>query len=136
MGASTVLFLDKKLYYCIFVDQYTKYTWLYTLTKKSEVKDIFQKFHAMMEKHFDTKILSLYTDGGGEYKSLNSYLSLHGIQHLSTPPNELHLQNGDIAILLKQQEHSYMRHLSHPNSGLLHAIRCLPHQSSSNLSPR
>lgn len=39
-----------------------------------------------MEKHFDSKILSLYTDGGGEYKSLDSYLSLHGIQHLSTPP--------------------------------------------------
>ena len=86
MGASTVLFLDKKLYYCIFVDQYTKYTWLYTLTKKSEVKDIFQKFHPMLEKNFDTKILLLYTDGGSEYKSLDSYLSLHGIQHLSTPP--------------------------------------------------
>ena len=39
-----------------------------------------------MEKHFDTKILSSYTDGGGEYKSLDSYLSLHDIQHLSTPP--------------------------------------------------
>ena len=37
-------------------------------------------------------------------------------------PNELHLQNGDIAILSKLQEHSYMRRLSHPNSGLLHAI--------------
>ena len=39
-----------------------------------------------MEKHFDSKVLSLYTDGGGEYKSLDSYLSLHGVQHLSTPP--------------------------------------------------
>ena len=40
----------------------------------------------MMEKHFASKILSLYTDGGGEYKSLDSYLSLQDIQHLSTPP--------------------------------------------------
>ncbi|PHT82927.1 hypothetical protein T459_11370 [Capsicum annuum] len=40
----------------------------------------------MMEKHFDTKILSLYTDGGGEYKSLDPYLSLHRIENLSTPP--------------------------------------------------
>jgi len=55
-GPSPVLSLDKKLYYCIFVDQYTKYTWLYTLTKKSEVKEIFQKFHPMMEKHFDTVV--------------------------------------------------------------------------------
>ena len=39
-----------------------------------------------MEKHFASKILSLYTDGGGEYKSLDSYLSLQDIQHLSTPP--------------------------------------------------
>ena len=37
-------------------------------------------------------------------------------------PNELHLKNGGIVMLSKLQEHSYVWRLSHPNSGLLHAI--------------
>ena len=124
-GPSPVLSLDKKLYYCIFVDQYTKYTWLYTLTKKSEVKDIFQKFHPMMEKHFDSKILSLYTDGGCEYKSLDSYLPLHDIQHLSTPPytpQRVALAERRLRHIVKTARTLFMRRLSHSNSGLLRAI--------------
>ena len=39
-----------------------------------------------MEKHFSLKILSFYTDGGGEFQSLSSYLSSNGIEHLITPP--------------------------------------------------
>lgn len=31
-------------------------------------------------------MLSLCTDGGGECKSLDSYLSHNGIEHISTPP--------------------------------------------------
>lgn len=85
-GPSPVLSIDKKLYYCIFVDQYSKYTWIYCLHHKSNVKTIFQKFHPLMEKHFHSKILSLYTNGGGEYQSLSSYLSSIGIEHLLTLP--------------------------------------------------
>ena len=29
---------------------------------------------------------SLYTDGGGEFQGLSSYLKSHGIEHLVTPP--------------------------------------------------
>lgn len=43
-GPSSILSLIKKLHYCIFVDQHTRYTWLYTLKHKNEVKEIFQKF--------------------------------------------------------------------------------------------
>ena len=85
-GPSLVLSLDKKLYYCIFVDQYTKYTWLYTIKNKSEVVSLFQKFRPLVENFFKTKVKSLYTDGGGEYTSLQSYLQQHGIEHLVSPP--------------------------------------------------
>jgi len=81
-----VLSIDKKQYYCIFVDQFTKYIWLYTLKHKSEVKELFKNFQVLMERHFNTKILSLYTDGGGEYKSLDPYLNSQGIEHLLAPP--------------------------------------------------
>lgn len=39
-----------------------------------------------MERHFGVKLLSLYTDGGTEYKSLDTHLHSHGIEHLLTPP--------------------------------------------------
>lgn len=81
-----MLSIDKKLYYCIFVDHYTKYTWLYTIKNKNEIASIFANFHALVEKNFKHKIVSLYTDGGGEFTGLKQYLQCHGIEHLIFPP--------------------------------------------------
>ena len=39
-----------------------------------------------MEKQFNVKILSLYTYGGGKYKSLDPYLQFNDIEHFLTPP--------------------------------------------------
>ena len=39
-----------------------------------------------MENKFNTKIKSLYSDNGGEYIGLKSYLSVHGISHYTTAP--------------------------------------------------
>lgn len=85
-GLSPDLSIDKKLYYVIFVDQFTKYIWLYTLKNKSEVKTIFSKFKPLVENYFHTKILSIYTDGGGEFEGLKSFLHTNGIEHLVSPP--------------------------------------------------
>ena len=54
-------------YYVIFVDHFTKYIWFYPLKHKSEVKDVFIRFKAIVEKHFTLKICTLYSDNGGEY---------------------------------------------------------------------
>lgn len=40
-----------------------------------------------MENHFGTKIKTLYSDNGGEFIALRSFLSSHGIAHLTSPPN-------------------------------------------------
>lgn len=40
-----------------------------------------------MEKQFKRKIVSLYIDGGGEYKSLDQYLNANGIEYLVSPPH-------------------------------------------------
>ena len=56
-------------YYVIFVDHFTRYIWFYPLKQKSEVKDIFIRFKALVEKHFDKPIKTLYFDNGGEYRS-------------------------------------------------------------------
>ena len=67
---SPVLSSQNFKYYLIFVDHYTRYTWLYPLQTKSQVKDIFILFKPLVENRFDTKIKHLYSDKGGEYLAL------------------------------------------------------------------
>lgn len=74
-------------YYVIFVDHYTRYTWLYPLKKKSQVHDVFQRFKALVENRFQTKIRTLYTNNGGEYIALTAFLASNGISHFTTPPH-------------------------------------------------
>ncbi|KAK1555207.1 hypothetical protein Q3G72_023368 [Acer saccharum] len=55
--------------------------------KKSDVKDTFIRFRAIVENFFKHKIVSLYSDNGGEYLSLKEFLGTNGISHLTTPPH-------------------------------------------------
>lgn len=56
--------------------------WLYTLDKKSDLKQLIQNFEVLMESNSNTKILSLYTSSGAEYKIIDSCLRTQGIEHL------------------------------------------------------
>ncbi|KAM1666313.1 hypothetical protein ACFX1X_045967 [Malus domestica] len=53
---------------------------------KSDVFSIFTTFKALVENYFHTKIITFYSDGGGEYVKLKHFLSTNGITHLTTPP--------------------------------------------------
>lgn len=61
--------------------------WFYTLKTKSDVKTIFPQFKALVENRFQSKIKTLYSDNGGEYVGLKSFLTQHGISHFTTAPN-------------------------------------------------
>ena len=56
-----------------------------TLKLKSQVKDTFKAFKALVENQFSTKLGSLYSDNGGEYIGLRSFLTANGISHLTSP---------------------------------------------------
>lgn len=49
-------------YYLIFIDDFSKYTWLFPLKQKSDVLSIFAEFHIKVEKQFSEKILSFQSD--------------------------------------------------------------------------
>lgn len=70
----------------IFVDHYTRYTWFYKIKSNTDVKIVFQKFQYLVERIFYTKIKSIYTDGSGEFPSLQSHLHTQGIEDLKSPP--------------------------------------------------
>ncbi|CAA7059707.1 unnamed protein product, partial [Microthlaspi erraticum] len=63
------------------------YSWLYPLKHKSQVKETFIAFKALVENHFKSRIDTLYSDNGGEFIALRSFLATHGISHLTTPPH-------------------------------------------------
>lgn len=84
---SPILSPKNQKYYLVLVDHFTRYTWLFPLKAKSEVKMIFTQFKPLVENRFQTKIQNLYSDNGGEFLALRSFLASHGISHLTTPPH-------------------------------------------------
>ena len=75
-------------YYVLFVDHFTRFTWLYLLINKSKVYSKFVLFHAMVKTQFSSTIKTLRSNGGGEYtsKSFESFLSSNGIHHQISCP--------------------------------------------------
>jgi hypothetical protein len=65
-GTAIDLFGHKK-YYVSFIDDYSKFTWLYLLRSKSKGLKYFLEFQRLVERQFDRKILAIQSDWGGEY---------------------------------------------------------------------
>ena len=80
-------------YYVSFIDDHSKFTWIYLLRRKSEVFQCFREFQALVERQFDRKIRTIQTDWGGEYQALSSFFSRMGISHHVSCPHA-HQQNG------------------------------------------
>jgi hypothetical protein len=80
-------------YYVSFIDDYSKFTWLYLLKNKSHVFHKFHEFQKMVECRFDTKIHAIQMDWGGEYQKLTHFFQRVGILHHVSCPH-MHQQNG------------------------------------------
>jgi hypothetical protein len=63
---SPILSTDGLRYYCMFVDHFTRYIWLYPMKRKSDVQVIFPKFKLLVENFHKQQIKILYTDNGRE----------------------------------------------------------------------
>jgi len=60
-------------YYVSFINDYSKYTWIYLLKKTSDVFIVFQDIQHLVERKFNKKIISIQFDWGGEYEKLDSF---------------------------------------------------------------
>jgi hypothetical protein len=85
---SPVISISGYKYYIIFVDDFSRFSWIYPLHTKSETYDVFLKFKILVENQFSTTIKELQSDGGGEYTSLlfQSFLKANGIVHRKSCP--------------------------------------------------
>jgi hypothetical protein len=69
-------------YFLIFIDDFSRHTWVYLLKLKSEDFDKFWAYKALVENQFEHQIQKLRTNNRGEYVNNNftSYYTTQGIQ--------------------------------------------------------
>ncbi|CAI7844471.1 unnamed protein product [Closterium sp. NIES-53] len=76
-------------YFLIIVDVYTRMTWVYVLSKKSDVAETVKTdWLPMVERQQDRLVKAIRTDRGGEFlsKEFSLWLKKNGIRHSLTMP--------------------------------------------------
>jgi histone deacetylase 1/2 len=86
------LSVGKHAYYVSFIDDFSKFTWIYLRKKRSDFYQVFLNFQQYVERKFDRKIVTMQTDWGGEYEKLNCFFQKVRITHHVSCPHA-HQQN-------------------------------------------
>jgi hypothetical protein len=73
-------------YYIIFIDIFSRHTWIYFMKHRSEALSVYKNFSAIIHTHFDTPIRFFCADSTGEYLSdaLRQVLAEQGVYGTST----------------------------------------------------
>ncbi|CAH9079866.1 unnamed protein product [Cuscuta europaea] len=76
-------------YYVCFIDDFSRYTWLYPMRTKAEVFHHFKSFKSLVENLFNTQIKIFQSDGGGEFVNTNmqQFFDTHGIYFRKSCPD-------------------------------------------------
>ena len=87
-GPAPITSINDIRYRLVFIDDFSKFTWVYLLKNKSDVFDVFKYFKSYIETQLNTQIKVLRIDGGGEYTSnaFNHFCSNSGIIHQTSCP--------------------------------------------------
>eukprot|EP00268_Persea_americana_P059265 TRINITY_DN7252_c0_g2_i3.p1 TRINITY_DN7252_c0_g2~~TRINITY_DN7252_c0_g2_i3.p1 ORF type:complete len:904 (-),score=94.40 TRINITY_DN7252_c0_g2_i3:300-3011(-) len=80
-GIAPVISHSHYKYFVTFIDDYSRFTWIYFLHAKSDVFSVFKVFLSYVENQFSTTIKILRSDSGGEYvsKEFQTFLQSKGI---------------------------------------------------------
>lgn len=94
-GPIKPLAIGAKQYFVTFTDVHSKYTRTYPMARKSDAFELFIEYHTWAEKQLGKSIMTLRSDGGGEYLSdeFTRYLKAHSI-HRETTAAYTPQQNG------------------------------------------
>jgi hypothetical protein len=86
-GPSPTLSFNGNRYYVSFIDAFSRYTWVFAIQSKSDVMSTFLQFQIMIERLLNSKIKSVQSDWGGEYRNLHTYFQSIGISHRISCPH-------------------------------------------------
>ncbi|MCO5576386.1 hypothetical protein L7F22_030196 [Adiantum nelumboides] len=80
--------VGNSIYFVTFIDDFSRFCWVYPLKAKSDVFAIFQHYVSMVENETGCKVQTLRTDQRGEYMSgaFKDFLGKKGIKHQCTMP--------------------------------------------------
>jgi hypothetical protein len=76
------------LYFVIFVDDYSRYTWLYLLQNRSKLPKIYSEFQRMVQTQFSRNIKIFRSDNAMEYREstfLTTFKQNGTLPHRSCP---------------------------------------------------
>ena len=79
--------------YISFLDDYTRYTWIYPLKLKSQAFEVFKLFKIQVENQSNTKIKGIQSNLAGEFRVFTDFLNQNGIIFRHSCPYTHH-QNG------------------------------------------
>ncbi|GJU56329.1 retrovirus-related pol polyprotein from transposon TNT 1-94 [Tanacetum coccineum] len=80
-GSVSPMFVNHKKYTLVIVDEYSRYTWVYFLRKKSQAAKMIISFIKTVENQNDVKVKQIKTDNGTEFRNseLESFCNEKGI---------------------------------------------------------
>ena len=94
-GPVSLMSINHEKYTLVIVDEYSRYTWVYFIKKKSQALDMIMSFIRLIENQNDVKVKQIRTDNGTEYESneFNDFCRESGIKRGTTTTYTLK-QNG------------------------------------------
>ena len=144
MSGIQTLSIDGKLYFITFIDDFSRYCWVYFTTRKDAktIHDVYILWKADAENKANAPVSYLQTDCGGEYeKEMAEILRAGGTTHIPSPPHS-HESNGLAERqnrTLKDTARTLLRQANMPPSFWTKAIKAaceirnrLPHSSLPN----
>ncbi|GJU85910.1 retrovirus-related pol polyprotein from transposon TNT 1-94 [Tanacetum coccineum] len=87
-GHVTPRFINHEKYTLVIVDEYSRYTWVYFLKKKSQAPETIMSFIKRLENKKDIKVKQLRTDNGSEFRNsiLVNFCDEMGISQKNSSP--------------------------------------------------
>lgn len=92
----------------LFIDDCTKFVWIYFMTQISEVYQLFLNFRTMVKTQFSCDIKSMQSDWGESIELSHLFLLNTGLlieSHIHTLKNKMWLWNVEIELLSKKDSH-------------------------------
>jgi hypothetical protein len=131
-------------YYMSFINDYSKFTWIYLLRLKSDVYKSFCEFQHLVERMFGRKIIAFQSDWGGEYEKLNAHFKTVGIHHHVSCPHT-HQQNGvaermhrhivEVGLALLAQSSMPLKYWDHAFLAVVYLINRTPSKTIAHDTP-